>query len=86
MQEGLGIAPLNLELAHMTDVEETGARAYGVMFIQNAAVMHRHLPPAKLYQPRAQRAVLLIEGSAFQRGNGTVMCCHTGPLQYYFIK
>src|SRR5690242_12555256 len=47
------------------------------MLFQNTAVLYRHLPPAKLDQPRIQGAMLVIEWGAFKRSCLRLFCCHT---------
>ncbi len=54
----------------MADIEEAGARTHCTMLVQDAAVLHRHFPAAKLYEARTQGKVPLIEGGSFQRGRG----------------
>src|SRR5260370_4334253 len=47
------------------------------MFFQNTAILNRHLPSAKLYKARVQRAVFVKEGGSLERGRCGVCCCHT---------
>jgi hypothetical protein len=55
----------HIELAHVIDVEQTGTVADGVMLIENAAVLHRHIPAAKLDHPCAERNVRVVKWSLF---------------------
>src|SRR5947209_9836590 len=67
---------LNLEFAHVADVEEAGAGAYCFVFLQNTTVLYGHLPAAKLYKPCTQCTMLLVKGCAFQLCCCRVLCCH----------
>src|SRR5437879_5323740 len=46
------------------------------MLLQNTTILYRHLPTTKLYKPRSQSTVLLIEGCTFQLSCCTILCCH----------
>ena len=76
LQERERTSSFDLEFAHVADIEEAGASAYRFVLFQNTAVLNRHLPAAKLYKPRAHRAMLFVERSTFQRGCRAVLCCH----------
>jgi hypothetical protein len=58
--------PSDLDLSHMTDVEEPDRRAHRLMLIENAAILHRHFPAAEIDEFRTRGPVLLIERRPFQ--------------------
>jgi hypothetical protein len=65
LQEGQSVAPLDLKLSHMAYIEETGVCANGLMLLDNAAILYRHFPAAKLHETCAESAMLLIERGTF---------------------
>ena len=50
---------LDVELAHVREVEEAGALADGPVLLEDPRVLERHEPPAELDELRAERAVAL---------------------------
>jgi hypothetical protein len=68
-----GLRPGDLELAHVRDIKETDALANRAMFLENAGVLHRHLPAAEVDQTRAELAVDLVKGGSLER-NGLARC------------
>ena len=57
-----GVLAAHLELAHVRDVEEAGRRAHGLVLVDDARVLHRHLPAGERDDPRAGFHVLVVEG------------------------
>ena len=60
--------PVDVELAHVRDVEEADPLADGPVLLEDAGVLDRHLPAAEVDQLRAELAVQVVEGRAAQRG------------------
>ena len=58
---------LDLELAHVRDVEHAAVGADGAMLRNHAVVLHGHLPPRERHHPRTQRDVPLEERRALKR-------------------
>src|SRR2546429_3439769 len=50
----------------MADIEESSSRAYGLMLLQNTAILYRHLPAAKIHQASSELTMLFIQRSTFQ--------------------
>ena len=59
--------PLDLELAHVRDVEDAGVGAHGAMLLDHALVLDRHLPAGEGNHPRAERDVAVVERRLQQR-------------------
>ena len=55
---------LELDLAHVRDVEEPRALAHGGVLLEDRAVLHRHLEAGELDHARAQATVGLVERRA----------------------
>jgi hypothetical protein len=62
--------PSRLDLAHVRNVEETGARAHRHVLLANALVLHRHLPAGERNQPRARFGVQLEKRGPLELGGG----------------
>ena len=58
--------PADLDLSHMTDIEESDRRAHSLMLFENAGILHRHFPAAEVDEFRACGPVSLIERRPFQ--------------------
>ena len=56
---------LDVELAHVRDVEQAGALAHAHVLAHVAGVAHRHLETRELHDLGAQRAVEVVERGAF---------------------
>ena len=56
--------PLDLDLAHVGDVEHPGVRAHRRVLLADPLVRDRHLPAGERHQLRAELDVLLVERSA----------------------
>ncbi len=67
LQESEGMRTLQLDLSHVADVEQAGGSTHGHVLGGNAAVLHRHIPPAEIHHLGFQRAVDGIQCSASQR-------------------
>lgn len=55
-----------IDLAHVADIKQAGARSHGQVFLSDAATLDRHLPPAELGHPSAGGFVERIECRALQ--------------------
>ena len=53
--------PLDLELAHVRDVEDAGIRAHRLVLLDHALVLDRHLPSGKRDHARAERNVTVVK-------------------------
>src|SRR4051795_13578871 len=60
VDESPGPRPAHVDIAQMTDVEDTNGVAYGEVLLDDAGVLDRHLPAAKLRQPRTERRVSIM--------------------------
>src|SRR5262249_8673951 len=49
------------KLSHVRDVEHAGGISHGLMFVDDAAVLHRHDPSAERHHPRTQSNVLVVK-------------------------
>ena len=58
------LRPLDLELAHVRDVEDAGVGAHGAVLGDHALVLHRHLPAGERNEPRAGGDVPVVERRA----------------------
>ena len=52
---------LDLELAHVRDVEDAGVGAHGAVLLDHALVLHGHLPAGERHHARAERDVPVVE-------------------------
>ena len=43
-----GFRPANLDLAHVADIEQSDRRPHGVVLVDNARVLDRHVPAAEI--------------------------------------
>jgi hypothetical protein len=61
----------DLDLAHVADIEQPGRRSHGIVFVDNAGVLHRHVPPAEIHHLGAERTVQAVQWRRTQgRGCG----------------
>ncbi len=67
LEELPGRRPLDVELAHVRDVEDAAVLTHRPVLGNDALVLHRHLPTGEGHHPRAQRDVALVERSPEQR-------------------
>ena len=66
LEERQRVAALDLDLAHVADVEQAGGVAHRVVLIHDAAILNRHLPAAELDHPRAQGDMAIVERRSFE--------------------
>ena len=66
IQHRLGIRPRDEHFAHVADVEQPDPLAHRGVFLQDAAVHHRHLPTAKRDHLRAPFQVRGVKRRALQ--------------------
>ena len=66
LQIGQGIGTRDANLTHMVNVKQSRSAAHCAMFVENAFVLHRHLPTAELDHFRAERAVRFVQWGTFQ--------------------
>ncbi len=64
LQEGERARPLDLDLAHVRDVEHAGVRAHRRVLLADPLVGDRHLPAGKGNELGAELGVALVEGRA----------------------
>ena len=64
LQVGQCIGAAHLDLTHMADIEQPGSRAHRLVLIDDAAVLHRHLPTTELNHACASREVIGVERRA----------------------
>ena len=58
---------LDLDLAHVRDVEDAGVGPHRPVLGDHALVLHRHLPAGERDEPPAGLDVLVVEGRAAKR-------------------
>ena len=61
LQQLGGARPLDLELAHVRDIEHAGVVANGAMLRDYALVLHRHLPAGEGDHARAEHRVRIVQ-------------------------
>ena len=59
--------PLDLDLAHVRDVEDAGVGAHGPVLRDHALVLDGHLPAGERHQSRAGRDVAVVERRPAER-------------------
>ena len=57
LNRGQGIPPRQLDLSHVADVEQAAARAHRLVLVENALVLHRHIPAGEIDHPAAMGAM-----------------------------
>src|SRR5262245_42441307 len=67
LERGERPGALHLELAHVAHVEEPDGTAGGAVLLDDAGVLHRHLPPAERHHARAGGDVLRVERRPLER-------------------
>ena len=60
-QRPAGISPREEQAAHVRDVEDAGPLPHRPVLLDDARVLHRHLPASEGGEARAQRSVLFGE-------------------------
>jgi hypothetical protein len=55
---------VDLEAAHVGDVEHAGPLPHSLVFLNDAIVLHGHLPAREWHHARTEPSVLVEEGSA----------------------
>jgi hypothetical protein len=76
----------DLELAHVADVEETGALTDGKMLLRDAGVLDGHVPAAEGDHLCARRAMAGVERGLLERWEGLVHRdgrANVDPARYY---
>ncbi len=63
-----GFRPANLDFTHVADVEKAHGIPNRVVFVDEAGILHRHIPSAEINHLRAEGPVDLIQRCAFERG------------------
>ena len=61
LDRGQRVRAGDLDLPHVADVEQPGARAHGHVLVDDAGVFDRHVPAAELDHAGAERAVPGVE-------------------------
>ena len=67
LQRSRHLRPLELESAHVRDVEDAAVLAHGPVLGDHALVLHGHLPAGERHHARAERDVALVERRPKQR-------------------
>ena len=67
LEELARLRPLDLELAHVRDVEDAAVLADGAVLGDDPLVLDRHLPAGERHHARAERDVALVERRSEQR-------------------
>ena len=79
LQEREGALPLDLELAHVGDVEEAGGGPHGGVLGDEARVLDGHVPPAEGHHPGPAFPVDGVERCLSELGHRTKGHAITGP-------
>ena len=67
LEEGLRRRPVDVDLAHVRDVERPGVRSNGPVLGDDALVLHGHLVAGERHHARAERDVALVQRRAQER-------------------
>jgi hypothetical protein len=67
LHRGEGADAADFKLAHVADVEEADGRAHTAVLLDDAGVLHGHVPAAEGNHLRAGRDVYCVQGSALER-------------------
>ena len=86
LQEGEGALPLDLELAHVGDVEEAGGGPDGRVLGDEARVLDGHVPPAEGHHPGPAFPVDGVEWRSAELGHRTIRHAITGPRKGSMIR
>ena len=71
LQQLAGARSLDLELAHVRDVEDAGIGPHRAVLRDHALVLHGHLPAGERHHPRAELDVPVVERRVQERlGHG----------------
>src|SRR5208283_3057016 len=70
---------------HVADIEKARGPAHGFVFLENAPILHRHLPPRKIHHPPAMGDVEVAKGRAFEVAHGPILTARTGPGARMFL-
>jgi hypothetical protein len=54
------LRPSNASLSHVTDIEEPGPLSHRQVLVDEAAVLHRHVPAGKIDHPRTALDVSFV--------------------------
>ena len=86
LQEREGALPLDLELAHVGDVEEAGGGPDGGVLGDEAGVLDGHVPPAEGHHPGPAFPVDGVERCSAELGHRTLRHAITGPRKGSMIR
>ena len=76
LEERVRLRPLDLDLAHVRDVEDAGVGAHGPVLLDDALVLDGHLPAGERHHPRPERDVAVVERRALERlGHAVTILC-----------
>ena len=59
-----GTSPLENQTSHMRDIEETGGRTHGQVFIDDRRVLHGHRPTGEIDDSAVMRGMPIVQRSA----------------------
>jgi hypothetical protein len=60
-----GVWTTHLEFTHVAEIKEPSLRTHGVMFGEDATILHWHVPATELDHTSTEGAMGFVEGSAF---------------------
>ncbi len=60
----------NFDLAHVADIEQPDCGSNRFMFLNNAGVLHRHIPPAEINHAGFKRGMSVEERCLLEFGDG----------------
>ena len=66
IEEPAGIGPADIDLPHVTHIEEAGVAAHCLVLLEDAAILHRHLPAGEIHHPPPVGDVKIAKGRAFE--------------------
>ena len=67
LEKGVSRRPVDVDLAHVRDVERAAVGADRAMLLDDARVLDGHLVPGERHHPRAERDVARVERRALER-------------------
>jgi len=83
LQRSGHLRPLELEPAHVRDVEHAAVLAHSSVLRDHSLVLHGHLPAGERHQARAERDVALVERRPKERLHRERMLMKVGqPLRW----
>src|SRR4051794_13822792 len=72
LEIGESVCATNVDLAHMRNIEETGGGSCSCVLVDDAGILYRHFPSAKLHHLRAELFVPSVQ----------LRLLHSSPISY----